>query len=124
MRSVWDPRSARNMDLEAERGGGGRGRMWYSDHDDRREPGSPRGERRPTRDASPSGKWGHDLFETVASAPRPAKIEMVERPRSEKPERKRRRDDKDEDDKKKTGVQKRVKRRRTAVMTKKTRRRA
>merc|ERR1712226_1831388 len=63
--SEWNPRNARNLDLEAERAGqvGGFSRSMYSLHDDRREPPSPK-----KREESPGGKWGHDLFESVVKA--------------------------------------------------------
>merc|ERR1711871_1788772 len=61
-RNNWDPRNARNLDLEMERSGSGRGNMW-SLHDDRRSP-----EKRPNRGGSPD-KWKNDLWESIKDAP-------------------------------------------------------
>merc|ERR1719444_175822 len=70
-RPVWDPRSARNLDLEMERSGNRAPNRMYSDHDDRR---SPEVQRRPggapgARGASPDS-WKHDLWESVKDAPK------------------------------------------------------
>jgi len=70
-RPEWDPRNARNLDLEIERAGKGFGCSWYSDHDDRREP-PPRA----SQGSSSPTRWGHDLFESVISDEGPAAKKM------------------------------------------------
>lgn len=64
-RAPWDPRNARNPDLDDERSGRtggvmGRGSAWFLDHDDRRE------EDRPFRRAAASPtRWSNDLWERL-----------------------------------------------------------
>ncbi|CAE8645184.1 unnamed protein product, partial [Polarella glacialis] len=67
-RPEWDPRNARNPDLDAEKTGGRERRgSWYSDHDDRQ--GEPEQRRR----ASSPDCWKHDMFgkeaEPLSTAP-------------------------------------------------------
>merc|ERR1712242_526310 len=68
-RPVWDPRNARNLDLENERSGRS-GLPRYSDHDDRSaapadfEPAAKR-----MRGGGSPTRWAHDLFETVSKDP-------------------------------------------------------
>jgi len=67
---VWDPRNARNLDLEAERTGRGRP-LWCCDHDDRREDVQEK------RRREPSPGWSHDMFESLAKGPSPKRQRLA-----------------------------------------------